>query len=81
MNRVFNAIHSFKECCETGIATTEQNCGCEFRPRKFRPVSAEPLAATRGTPVKNTVLGDCSTVGRYCVIITWHKSSNVHCKL
>ena len=24
------------------IATTAQNCGCEFRPRQFRSVSAEP---------------------------------------
>jgi len=27
------------------IATTAQNYGCEFRPRQFRSVSAEPLAA------------------------------------
>jgi len=31
------------------IAITAQNCGCEFRPRQFRSVSAEPLTATRGT--------------------------------
>jgi len=31
------------------IATTAQNCGCEFRLRQFRSVSGEPLAATRGT--------------------------------
>jgi len=31
------------------IATTPWNCGCEFRPRQFRSVSAELLAATRGT--------------------------------
>jgi len=31
------------------IATTAQNCGREFRPRQFRSISAEPLAATRGT--------------------------------
>jgi len=31
------------------IATTTQNYGREFRPRIFRSVSAEPLAATRGT--------------------------------
>jgi len=34
------------------IATTAQNCGCEFRSRQFRSVSAEPLAATRGTLVE-----------------------------
>ena len=26
----------------SGIATTANNCGCEFRPRQFRSVSAEP---------------------------------------
>jgi len=26
------------------IATTTQNCGCEFRPRQARSVRAEPLA-------------------------------------
>jgi len=31
------------------FATTANSCGCEFRPREFRSVSAEPLAATRGT--------------------------------
>jgi len=31
------------------IATTAQNCGCEFHPRQFRFVSVEPLATTRGT--------------------------------
>jgi len=31
------------------IAITAQNCRCEFRPRQFRSVSAEPLTATRGT--------------------------------
>ena len=30
-------------------ATTALNRGCEFRPRPFQSVSAEPLAATRGT--------------------------------
>jgi len=35
------------------IATFAYNCGCEFRPWQIRPVSAEPLAATRGTPVEN----------------------------
>jgi len=34
------------------IATTPQNCGCEFRSRQFRSFSAEPPAATRGTPVE-----------------------------
>jgi len=39
-------------------AATAYHCGCEFRPRKFRCVSAEPLTTTRGnlsfrgTPVK-----------------------------
>ena len=31
------------------LQPTAQNCGREFRPRQFRSVSAEPLAATRGT--------------------------------
>jgi len=31
-----------------GTPTTAQNCSCEFRPRQFRSVSAEPLTATRG---------------------------------
>jgi len=30
------------------IATTAKNCGREFRPRQFRSISAEPLAAIRG---------------------------------
>jgi len=34
------------------IATTAKNCGCEFPPRQIRSVSAEPLAANRGTPVE-----------------------------
>ena len=34
------------------IAITALNCGGEFRSRQFRSVSAEPLAATRGTPVE-----------------------------
>ena len=44
------------------IVTTAQNCDCEFRPRQFRSVSAEPPAATRGTlrfrkpRLKNTVV-------------------------
>ena len=29
------------------IAVTAWNCGCEFRPRQFRSVSAEALVATR----------------------------------
>jgi len=33
-------------------ATTAQLCGCTLRPKQFRSVSAEPLAATRGTPVE-----------------------------
>jgi len=33
----------------SGIVTTAQNCGCEFRPRQFLSVSVEPLAATHGT--------------------------------
>jgi len=31
------------------IAATAENCGYEFRPRRFRSVSGKPLAATRGT--------------------------------
>jgi len=31
------------------IAITAKNCGCEFPPRQIRSVSAEPLAANRGT--------------------------------
>jgi len=38
------------------IATTAQNCDREFRPRQFQPVSAEPLAATRGTTVEKHCL-------------------------
>jgi len=30
------------------IVATAQNCGCEFRPRQFRSISADSLAATRG---------------------------------
>ena len=32
--------------------TTAKNCSCQFRPRQFRSVSAEPLAVTHGTPVE-----------------------------
>jgi len=38
--------------CNDPSYTTAQNCGCEFRPRQFWSVSAEPLAATRGTSVE-----------------------------
>jgi len=31
------------------VATTAYYCDCEFRLGQFRSVSAEPLAATRGT--------------------------------
>jgi len=34
-------------------ATTVLKRGCKFRPRQFRFVSVEPLAASRGTPVEN----------------------------
>jgi len=44
------------------IATTAQNRGCEFRPRQFRSVSGEALAATRPEArLKNIDLG-CSFV-------------------
>jgi len=32
----------------SGIATTAENRDCEFRPRQFQSISAEPLTATRG---------------------------------
>ena len=37
--------------CNRGIATTAKNCVCEFRPRQFRSVSAETLAAPRQSGV------------------------------
>jgi len=58
----------------SGIAKTAYNCGCEFRPRQFHSVSAEPR-------LKNTVLGDSSTGGLYCVTVTYHESSKVYFKL
>jgi len=36
-------------------------CGCEFRPRQFRSVSAEPTTAARGT---QTLRG--TTVEKHC---------------
>jgi len=50
INRVFNAIGSVKDIEKQWYCwNRSENCGCEFRPRQFRSVSAEPLSVTRGT--------------------------------
>jgi len=49
INRVFNTIHSGKDTVKQWYCYNQKNCGCEFRPRQFRFVSAEPLAGTCGT--------------------------------
>jgi len=81
MNRVFNAIHSFKDIAKLVLLQPHRTVVANFVPDSFDLFRRNHWQLLAEPRVKNTVLGDCSTVCRYCVTIAWHKSSNVHCKL